>query len=248
MPEDIVAEIYDDLQFASQARLRYTVKAFRMIPRLTRPNILDIGCGQGGPTLELAKLSNGQVFGLDNDLPSLERLKVKIEVTGLSDHVNVVKGSMLEIAFPDKSFDIIWSEGSIHAIGFERGLDDFYRLIKPEGFLVVHETVWPHQEPPHELREHWQGRYREVSTTSDYISSISTHNYELIDHFTLPDHFWWNEYYLPRRDRILTLREKYQGNLEAQIIFDKEEHEIDLFKRYQDWYRSAFFVMQIMPK
>ena len=94
----------------------------------------------------------------------------------------------------------------------------------------------------------WQGRYREVSTTSDYISSISTHNYELIDHFTLPDHFWWNEYYLPRRDRILTLREKYQGNLEAQIILDKEEHEIDLFKRYQDWYRSAFFVMQIMPK
>ncbi len=43
--------------------LKYTRKAFRMIPGIKNPDILDIGCGSGIPTVELAKLSGGKVIG-----------------------------------------------------------------------------------------------------------------------------------------------------------------------------------------
>ena len=39
--------------------LKYTRKAFHILPQMNKPRILDVGCGSGIPTLELARLSQG---------------------------------------------------------------------------------------------------------------------------------------------------------------------------------------------
>ena len=119
--------------------LKYLRKAYRALPLMDRPRILDIGCGSGVPTIELARLSGGQVIGLDIDGPLVERLNKRIKKAGFSDRVTALKCSMFELDFPAESFDIIWSEGSIFAIGFERGLREWRRLLKPGGFLVVYD-------------------------------------------------------------------------------------------------------------
>ena len=74
--------------------LKYTRRAFRMLPRMDRPRILDVGCGSGVPTTELAKLSQGEVIGIDIHQPSLDRLTRKIKQAGLSDCVKALKCSM----------------------------------------------------------------------------------------------------------------------------------------------------------
>jgi len=43
--------------------LKYTRKAFRMLPHVDNPRILDIGCGSGFPTLELAEAEPGRRDG-----------------------------------------------------------------------------------------------------------------------------------------------------------------------------------------
>ena len=45
----------------------FTRQAFQRLPKLNRPRILDIGCGTGVPALELASLSDGEIFGIDID-------------------------------------------------------------------------------------------------------------------------------------------------------------------------------------
>ena len=51
-----------------RARLgKYTKKAFMLLPDLSEPCILDLGCGSGVPSIELAKISNGYIFGMDTD-------------------------------------------------------------------------------------------------------------------------------------------------------------------------------------
>ncbi len=56
---------------------KYTRQAFRMLPEFTNPTILDIGCGSGIPTLELARLTQGEILGIDIDQIALDKFKQK---------------------------------------------------------------------------------------------------------------------------------------------------------------------------
>ena len=59
--------------------LKYTGRAFRILPQINKPRILDIGCGSGVPTLELARLSHGEVMAIDIDQPALDKFARKIK-------------------------------------------------------------------------------------------------------------------------------------------------------------------------
>jgi SAM-dependent methyltransferase len=152
--------------------------------------------------------------------------------------------SLLEMDFPDESLDIIWSEGSIHVIGFERGLREWRRFIRLNGFLVVHDMIWLRPDPPPEISDHWRKVYPGIRTASEHIETIPSYGYELIGHFPLPEELWWLDYYGPLEKRIHELRETHAGDQGALQILDGERGEVDLFKKYSQWHGSAFFVMQ----
>lgn len=244
MSGDVFFEIHRNLLREGLGRNKYTRKAFRMLPELDAPRILDVGCGTGEPTLELARLSGGWVIGLDIHQPFLDELTKKIERAGLTDCVRVVNGSMLAMDFPDASFDVIWAEGSIFVVGFERGLREWRRLIKPDGFLVVHEMVWLHPDPPEAIFNHWKRIYPGIRTVPENLERIPDCGYGILGHFALLEDVWWTEYYAPLSERVETLRKKYAGNPEALAVVEKEQREIDMYKKYQKWYGSAFFVMR----
>jgi SAM-dependent methyltransferase len=146
--------------------------------------------------------------------------------------------------FPAGSFDIIWGEGSIYIMGFERGLKEWRQLLKPNGFMVVHEVCWLQPDPPQEIYKYWKELYPAIKTIPDYLELIPGCGYKLIGHFTLPEDAWWIEYYGPLEERIQMLREKYADNLQALRELDGEQKEIDMYKKYYEWYGSVFFVMQ----
>jgi len=176
---------------------------------LDRPRILDIGCGRGDPTLELARLSQGEIIGIDIHQPSLDSLARKIEGAGLSSRVKAVNCSMFDMDFPDESFDIIWAEGSIWIIGFERCLKEWRRFLKPNGFLAVHEMTWLRPNPPKEICDYWRGVYPGITTVPENLEQISGCGYDVIGHFTLPEDAWWIEYYGPLEKRIGASRKIY---------------------------------------
>jgi SAM-dependent methyltransferase len=244
MPNDIFFEIHTDLPREGPGRNEYTRRAFQMLPKLDKPRILDIGCGPVGPTMELARLSGGYVIGMDIHQPYLDRLWKKIKDAGLSDRVEAMNCSMFEMPFPDESFEIIWGEGSIYLIGFEQGLREWRRFVRPNGFLVVHEMAWLRPEPPQEIREYWKELYPGIKTVAENVDLIPDCGYDLIGHFTLPEDAWWTEYYGPLEDRVRQLRTKYVDDVDALAVLDEEQREIDMFRKYQQWYGSVFFVMQ----
>ena len=60
-----------------------TRRAYLMLKELPKnPRILDIGCGPGMQTIELAKLSKGQIDALDNYQPFLDQLEIGIKKEG----------------------------------------------------------------------------------------------------------------------------------------------------------------------
>lgn len=202
---------------------KYTRKAFQMLPTLKKPRILDIGCGSGVPTLELARLSKGEVIGIDIDQTQLKKFNIKIKEADLAHRVKTMKCSLKNMKFPHESFDIIWAEGTTWIIGFQKGLKEWRRFIKPNGFLVVHD---------------------EMSDIDKKRELIFICGYKLIGTFVVPADAWWTEYYRPLEERIHELREKYRNNSKILDVLDKEQREVEEYKNNPKYHGSVFFVMQ----
>ena len=38
--------------------------------------------------------------------------------------------------------DLIWSEGAVYTIGFERGINEWYKFLKHGGYIAISEASW----------------------------------------------------------------------------------------------------------
>jgi ubiquinone/menaquinone biosynthesis C-methylase UbiE len=203
--------------------LKYTRKAFRMLPNMDRPRILDIGCGSGVSTLELARLSRGKVIGIDIDQPALDKFTRRIEEAGFTEQIQVINCSMFTMDFPNESFDILWAEGSIYAIGFEKGLREWRQLLKPGGSMVVHDE---------------QGNVREK------LEQISNCGYELLGYFMLSKEIWWTEYFAPLEKWIARSETTYIDDPKVLEELHQAQLELDMYKKYPERNSSVCFVMK----
>ena len=92
------------------------------IDRAAPLKIADIGCGTGASTILLARLLNARITAVDFLQDFLDGLEGKAERMGLSDKVTTLCCSMDNLPFGDEKYDVIWSEGAIYNIGFEKGV------------------------------------------------------------------------------------------------------------------------------
>jgi ubiquinone/menaquinone biosynthesis C-methylase UbiE len=58
----------------------------------------------------------------------LINLTQQLEMLGLQNRVKGIVGSMDNLPFQNGEFDLIWSEGAIANIGFEKGLNHWKRV------------------------------------------------------------------------------------------------------------------------
>jgi ubiquinone/menaquinone biosynthesis C-methylase UbiE len=244
MDWEIFFDIHKDLPREGSGRDEYTQKAFDMIPYIKQPRILDIGCGPGLQTIKLAQISDGIIIGTDSHQPYLDQLEKSIKKEKLSNRITTINQSMFEMDFQEQYFDIIWAEGSIFIIGFETGLKEWNKYIKKNGYLAVHEMTWLKDSPPKEISDYWKRVYPGINTIEKNLEIIKKCNYKIIDYFPLPEDAWWDFYYNPLEKRLQKLRLKYKNNQKAQKMINEEQEEIDLFRKYNKWYGSVFYVMQ----
>ena len=131
---------------------------------------------------------------------------------------------MLCIELPDESFGVVWAEGSIFVIGFDRGLEEWRRLIRPGGFLVVHDLAWLRPDRPEELRAYWSEAYPPMRGIFQNLAAIPPSGYGVLRHFPLPEDAWWLEYYEPLERRLPQLRFEYAGDPDAQYAVANAYH------------------------
>jgi SAM-dependent methyltransferase len=166
--------------------LEHSRQAYRLLPQLEQPRILDIGCGQGQLTMELARLAQSEVIGIDIDQAALSRLRQRIDEACLGGRIKAIHVSLFDNEFDNNSFDLLWEEGVFHLLDVSRSLSECRRLLKPDGYLVMHETIV------------WFESIRE---------KLPEFSFELVNQHMLPKHFWWTDYGAPLEQRIRTYLE-----------------------------------------
>ena len=117
------------------------------------------------------------------------------------------------------------------------------RLLKPGGYIAVSEISWLRQNPPDEVKEYWSEQYP-VQDIESNVRTITDAGYERVGHFALPARDWWDDYYDHIMHRLPMFQEKYKDDTEALQVVDMEKVEMEMHKKYSDFYGYVFYVMQ----
>ena len=141
------AHYYDlvtNLLMLGQARRlrKMTVDQARIRPE---DSVLDVGCGTGEVTL-LAKTraENGSVYGIDPapEMIAVARSKASHKKLDIDFRVGVIEA----LPFPDSSIDVVTSSLMMHHLPEDlkvRGLAEIYRVLKPDGRLLIADFMRP---------------------------------------------------------------------------------------------------------
>ena len=206
------------------------------------PAVLDIGCGPGLQTLVLAEALDGPITAVDLLQEYLDGLTRRAAAAGLAGRIEVLAGDMTKLPFPDRSFDLVWAEGSAYIMGFEAAFRAWRRLLKPDGCIAVTELTWLQDDPPAEAVDFFRQEYPAMTTLDANLASLGACGYDLLGQFTLPDAAWWDDYYTPLAAKLPDLKRRYADDPMALTVVAMTEREIDMRRRFGEAYGYVFFV------
>ncbi len=124
-------------------------KAIQQLRQNNPKVILDVATGTADLALETAKqLQPKKIVGIDISTQMLDIGRTKISKKGLDQMIRLEEGDSENLPFSDNTFDAITVAFGVRNFeNLEKGLQEMYRVLKPNGQLVVLEfsrpTVFP---------------------------------------------------------------------------------------------------------
>ena len=209
------------------------------------PRIVDLGCGSGAQTIDLARSTGGTVLAVDTHPPSIERAKSRATDAGLAERIEARVADMSTLQ-TNEPFDLVWSEGALYNLGLATALPLCARLLRPGGIVAFTDAVWLRDDAPQEVRTAFAD-YATMGSVNDVARQLEHAGWTVLGHFVLPDSAWWDDFYTPMERRLETLRERYAGDAEALAILDAMAAEPQMHRRHAAYYGYAFFVARRPP-
>ncbi|MGX2993671.1 methyltransferase domain-containing protein [Streptomyces sp. JNUCC 64] len=115
--------------------------------------VLDVGCGPGTITADLAALvPGGRVTGVDRAPEILDQARATAAARGL-DNTEFAVADVLDLGFPDDSFDVVHAHQVLQHVGDPvRAFAEMRRVTRPGGVVAVRDAdyaamVWYPEVP-----------------------------------------------------------------------------------------------------
>ncbi len=239
---NLICEYFSTMERQGPGSPEETIKALSFISYLNEESkIADLGCGTGGQTMILAEHISGFITGIDMFPAFIDIFNRNAAKAGLQDRVKGIVGTMEDLPFKDEELDLIWAEGSIYNIGYEKGLVEWRRFLKPGGFIAVTEASWFTEKRPTEIEAFWTDAYPLIDTIPNKIKQLQNAGYVPYASFILPEDCWINFYDQQVKAQQAFL-EKYPNNEMAIHLVKNERHEAVLYRKYKDYYGYVFYI------
>jgi SAM-dependent methyltransferase len=240
---DLLIETHIGLERQGIGSPEMTIKALSFLDDLNEiSKVVDFACGTGGQTMVLAKNITGKIIGVDICSDFISVLNDNVKKFNLQERVNGIVGSMENISFPKEEFDLIWSEGAIDSIGFEKGITYWNGFLKKNGYIAVTCPTWLTNEHPLEVEKFWNDAGSGLDTIGHNVSIMQKAGYSFIAAFTLPEKCWTDNYFIPREAAEKALLEKHIGNKIVEGFIESNKYEVELYSKYKQHYGYVFYI------
>lgn len=227
-----------------QTRLALGLSGVQPSPELA---VADVGCGTGASARVLAQALGAPVTAVDREPELIAGLQQEAAAAGLAGRVHGVVASMEALPFEAASLDLLWSEGAIYNMGFERGLRCWRRFLKPAGVLAVSELTWLSRERPGEIHRYWSQAYPDVDTAAGKLRVLEAQGFSPIGYFPLPRQCWLENFYRPLQQQFAPFLSRHGHSQPAQAVVAAEQAEIRLYERYAAFVSYGFYAATLSP-
>jgi SAM-dependent methyltransferase len=132
--------------------------------------LLDVGCGPGTITTDLAALvAPGRVVAVDFVPAVLEQARKRAEEAGYGDRIEFRAGDVHELDFPDDTFDVVHAHQVLQHVGDPvQALREMRRVCKPGGIVAARDGdyggIFWYPEIP--ALDDWQRFYIQVARSN----------------------------------------------------------------------------------
>ena len=237
--------LYEDLPRPGQGADSCTREAIRLLPPLrTPPAIIDLGCGRGHQAIVLASHFKTPIIAVDENQTALDEMLDAAQAAGVGDLVHPRLGSLTTLPDAPESFDLVWSENGVHALGMERALALWAPLLRNRGIMMVGDCSWLLPNPPEDAAAFWRQIYPSMTDVATVQALAHKAGLRIYDSYALPRSIWRNEYFEPLSRRIAKKRDEAQHNPRLDAAIRKAETEIQMFERWGDRFQYVFYLMR----
>ncbi len=240
----LICDYFGMLERQGPGSCEATMRALSFIDNFSSElKIADFACGTGGQTITLAQNTKGTITGLDIFPAFIEKFNTNVDKFGLRNRVKGIVGSMDNLPFQKEEFDVIWSEGAVAQIGFEKSLNYWKDFLKTGGYAAVTYESWFTDERPAEIEKFWVDAVPEMDTIGHNISIMQKAGYSLTAAFTLPEECWTETYFIPQKAIQKAFLEKHTENKKAADDFVAYmNYEAELYSKYKQYYGYVFYI------
>lgn len=240
---NLICEYFSSIERQGPGSPEATLTALNFIDNLHEASrIADIGCGTGGQTMVLAKHTTGQISGIDLFPHFIDLFNSNAQKLNFQSRVKGIVGTMDDLPFQVEELDLIWSEGAIYNIGYQRGLLEWRKFLKQGGLIAVTEVSWFTDERPAEINDFWMDAYPEIDTIPRKITQMQNAGYIPIASFILPEYCWTENFYAPQTLAQEIFLKKYPGNNTAEELVNNQRHEAHMYNKYKQYYGYVFYI------
>jgi len=241
--KNLICEYFAGLERQGPGSPESTIRALSFIDGFSKElKIADLGCGTGGQTVVIAQNIAGNITGVDRYPGFIDIFNGNAQKLNLQDRMKGIVGSMDNLPFQNDEFDLIWSEGAIAGMGFEKALNYWKGFLKKNGYIAVTYESWYTNERPAEIEKWWFDAVPEISTIGQNISIIQKAGYVPVAAFTLPEKCWIDNYFIPQKPRQEEFLKKYAGNKTVEDFIGFMRREAELYSKYKQYYGYVFYI------
>lgn len=157
-----------------------------------RKNVLDVGTGNGALLIELSKITDMELTGLDLREQVLDRVRENMRLHDVEpQRISLIHGDVADMPLPDDSVDLIISRGSIPFWDdMGAAFSEMYRVLAPGGCFFVGCGFSRYQplEEVRGMRPKWAGKgsddprndWKKGTRIPDALGKAGIENYRLI--------------------------------------------------------------------